>query len=130
MTVIPRDIPQNEWPAVLEEFSRDHRAWLATVERIDSAGSCHVEALERPLSAVTPEMAARRVTGISIEFQPDSHGINAVHVDTPTRLCMDRTAVGTARGLEIEDKKGERTRIRFRATPLPEALDGVAPGEI
>jgi hypothetical protein len=130
MTVVSREIPQNEWPAALEEFSRDHRAWLATVERIDSAGSYHVEAIERPLGAVTPEIAARRVTGISIQFQPDSHGRNVVHVDAPAHLRIERSDMGAARALEIEDKKGERTRIRFRATPPPEALDGMAPGEI
>jgi hypothetical protein len=127
--VTARDIPQSEWPAVLQEFSREHRAWLATVERIDSIGSHHVEAVERPLSSVVPEMAARRVIGIAIQFQEDSHGRNAVHVDTPTHLRMDQTDTGTARELEIENEHGERTRIRFRAIPLPEALDGMAPGE-
>lgn len=125
-----RDIPESEWPAALREFSRDHRAWLATVERIDTIGARHVEAAERPLNAVTPEMVARRVTGIAIQFQADSHGADVVHVDTPTRLRMDQGDAGSAQGLEIEDEKGERTRIRFRATPPAEALDGLAPGEI
>ena len=39
-------------------------------------------------------------------------------------------AAGAARGLEIQDESGECTRIRFRAAPLPEALDGIAPGEL
>jgi hypothetical protein len=125
-----RDIPQSEWPAFLEDFSRQHRAWLATVERIDSIGSRHVEARERPLSAVTPEMAAHRVMSIAIQFQADSHGSNIIHVDTPAHLRMDRADGGAARGLEIEDTRGERTRIRFRATPPAEALDGMAPGEM
>jgi hypothetical protein len=124
------DIPQSEWPTVLEEFSREHRAWLATVERIGPIGSRRVEALERPLNAVTPEITARRVVGIAIQFQADSDGINVVHIDTPTHLRMNRTDTGSSRGLEIEDERGECTRIRFRAIPLPEALDGIAPGEI
>jgi Family of unknown function (DUF5335) len=127
MTV--RDIPESEWPSALEEFSQDHHAWLTTVERIDMNGSRHVEAIERPLSAVTPEMAARRIVGIAIQFQPDSHG-SIVHVDTPTHLRVDQGHSGSAHALEIEDARGERTRIRFRNTPPPEALDGVAPGEL
>jgi hypothetical protein len=125
-----RDIPQNEWPSILEEFSREHRAWLATVERIDSIGSRHVEALERPLNAVTPEMAARRVVSIAIQFQTESQGDNVIQIETPTHLRMDHGDTGTARGLEIEDEHGERIYIRFRAIPLPEALDGIAPGEL
>jgi hypothetical protein len=123
------DIPRSEWPAVLEEFSREHRAWLATVEHIDSVGSRHIEAAERPLNSVTPEMASRRVVGIDIQFQADSEGSDVIHVDTPTHVRMDRTDTGTARGLEIQDRRGGCTRIRFRAIPLPEALDGIVPGE-
>jgi hypothetical protein len=124
------DIPQSEWPTVLAEFSREHRAWLATVERVDPAGSRRVEALERSLKAVTPEITARRVVSIAIQFQADSHGINVVQIDTPTHLRMNRGDTGSARGLEIEDEGGGCTVIRFRAIPLPEALDGVSPGEI
>jgi hypothetical protein len=124
------DIPQSEWPTVLEEFSREHRAWLATVERIDPIGSRHVEASERPLNAVTPEITARRVVGIAIQFQADSHGANVVHIDTPTHVRMNLSETGSSRGLEIEDELGGCTRILFRAIPLPEALDGITPGEI
>jgi hypothetical protein len=125
-----RDIPQNEWPSVLAEFSREHRAWLATVEHIDPVGSRHVEAVERPLDAVTPAIAARRVVAIDIQFQADSHGNDVIHVETPTHLRMNHSDTGTARALEIEDQRGACTRILFRAIPLPETLDGIAPGEI
>jgi hypothetical protein len=125
-----RDIPQSEWPAVLEEFSREHRAWLATVERIDSSGARHVDALQRPLDAVTPEIAARRVVAIAIQFQPDARSGDVIHVNTPTHVRLDQGETGRARGLEIEDEHGGRTRIRFRAVPLPEAVDGIAPGEL
>jgi hypothetical protein len=128
--VTARDIPQSEWPAVLKEFSQDQRAWLATVERIDPAGSRRVEAAERPLSSVTPEIEARRVIGIAIQFQADSHGSNVVHVDMPMRLRVDQSDAATPGVLEIEDDRGARTCIRFRATPLPEALDGLVPGEL
>jgi Family of unknown function (DUF5335) len=124
-----RDIPESEWPAALSEFSQDHRAWLTTVERIDTKGSRHVEAVERPLNAVTAELSARRVVGIAIQFQADSHG-DIVHVDTPTRVRVDDEASGRAHALEIEDARGERTRIRFRNAPPLEALDGIAPGEV
>jgi len=124
-----RDIPRSEWATALQAFTNDHRAWLATVERIDVVGARHLEAVERPLSAVMPEMEARRVVGIAIQFQADSHS-KMVHVETPTRLRLDQSDSGTAGALEIEARNGERTRIRFRAIPPAEALDGIAPGEI
>jgi hypothetical protein len=125
-----RDIPHGDWPSVLAAFSREHRAWLATVERIDSNGQRHVEMLQRPLNAIMPEMAARRVVAIAIQFQADAGADTVIHVKTPTHVRMDRTEAGSASGLEIENRNGELTRIRFRATPPLEALDGIAPGEI
>jgi uncharacterized protein DUF5335 len=125
-----RDIPATEWPEFLETFSRGHRAWLATVDRAKSGESGHVEAVERPLSSVTPEVSEGRVVGIEIRFQEDSQAFAAIRIGAPARIYADDTAEGTVQGLEIRNEDGECTRIRFRAAPLPEMLDGVAPGEL
>jgi hypothetical protein len=45
------------------------------------------------------------------------------------RVGVDETADGAARGLEIAGSDGRGTRIRFRAAPALERLDGIAPGE-
>jgi hypothetical protein len=45
-------------------------------------------------------------------------------------LSVDETAEGTVRGVEIQDEHGECIRIQFGAAPVPEALDGIAPGEL
>jgi hypothetical protein len=90
----------------------------------------HAAAVERPLRSVIPEISARRVVGIEIRFQEDPHAREPIRIDAPIRLRVDETAEGAARGLEIQDDSGECTRIRFRAAPLPEALDGIAPGEL
>jgi hypothetical protein len=124
-----REIPSGEWQTFLEQFSRDHRAWLATVERVRGGRRPHVAAAGRPLASVTPEVDTDRIVGIAIEFQQDARDGGAVRVRTPKRLRVDETAQGTARVLEIEDDRGDLTLIRFRAAPLPEALDGLAPGE-
>jgi len=124
-----REIPTAQWQEFLEQFSRGHRAWLATVDRVHPGSPGHVEAVERPLGSVTTEMRARRVVGIEIRFQEDSHAREAIRIEAPTRLRVDETEEGAARGLEIDDGDGECTRIRFRVAPLPETLDGIAPGE-
>ena len=125
-----REIPEAEWQEFLAQFSRGHRAWLATVDHGAVGARGHVAAIERPLRSVMPEISARRVVGIEIRFQEDSHAREPIRIDAPIRLRVDETAEGAARGLEIQDESGECTRIRFRAAPLPEALDGIAPGEM
>jgi hypothetical protein len=125
-----REIAPAHWEEFLEEFSRRHRAWLATVDRLYAGESHHTEAVERPLRSIIPRMIARRIVGIDIRFQEDSQAREAVRVDAPTSVRVDETTEGTALGLEIVDEAGECTRLRFRAAPRPELLDGVAPGEL
>ena len=124
-----REIPAADWRPFLEQFSRDHRAWLATIERIAGA-SRQIDVVERPLGSVVPQLAGGRVVGIVIRFQEDSATTPGIHVESPMVLRVDETAAGSAHTLEIESGSGERTRILFRASPPLEALDGVAPGEV
>ncbi len=125
-----REIPAIEWPEFLAQFNREHRAWLATIERARPGTPRATEAVECPLESVTPELRARRVVGIDIRFLDDARAREAIRVDAPASLRVDETAEGTVRGVEIQDERGECVRIQFRAAPLPEALDGIAPGEL
>jgi hypothetical protein len=122
------DVPRHEWPEFLDAFSRQHRAWLATVEQ--PAGDIQATAAEpRPLAAVTSEQAGRRIFAIEIAFAGDSHG-GVVRVENPASVRLRKTEDGADRGLEIVDDEGVCTRVRFRAAARPEMLDGVAPGEL
>ncbi len=125
-----REIPVAEWLEFLTQFSGGHRAWLATVDRATAGARGDVGAIERPLGSVLPEVSSGRIVGIEIRFQADPQARDSIRIDAPVRLRVDETAEGAARGLEIQDEGGECTRIRFRAAPLPEALDGIAPGEL
>jgi hypothetical protein len=125
-----REIPRNDWRDFLESFNRGHRAWLATVETAVPGQSAQVGAVEHPLHSVSPTIAANRVIGIEIRFQGDSRAREVLRIDDPVNLRVDETTQGIARGLEIVDADGDRTRILFRAAPRPEMLDGIAPGEL
>ncbi len=125
-----RDIPATQWEDFLEDFTRSHRAWLATVERLRGGTPSRVVIHDRPLASVTTERQDQQVAAIAVQFQPDSPDTETVRVEKPARLRVDETGAGTARALEIDDGRGECTRIRFRAAPPPEALDGVTPGEV
>lgn len=125
-----REIPMTLWSEFLDEFSRQHRAWLATVDRVRPDAPSQTEAIERPLASVKPQLAARRIARIEIRFQGDLHTRAPIQIDEPTSVRVDETPDGVAWGLEIVDENGECTRIRFRAAPVPETLDGIAPEEL
>jgi hypothetical protein len=120
-----REIPEANWEEFLEGFSRGHRAWLAT---IDSVPPGRVDAIERRLASVTPEMRADQVVAIDIRFHDDAR--EAIRIDRPASIRVDETSEGTVQALEIVEAEGNRTRIRFRSAPSPEMLDGLAPGEL
>ena len=121
------DVPRSEWPEFLETFSRQHRAWLTTVEQPAGVMIAPVDE-PRPLAAVTSERDGRRVSAIEIAFAGDSQG-GVVRVENPTSLRLRQTEEGADRGLEIVDDEGVCTRVRFRAAAIPEMVDGLAPGE-
>jgi hypothetical protein len=115
-----RDIPVAQWSEFLEQFSREHRAWLASVERVHPAAPRRVEVNERPLLSIDSDAA----DGIVFRFDERS-----VRIDAPKALRVEETEDGVVQGIELEDWSGERASLRFRVAARPEALDGIAPGE-
>jgi hypothetical protein len=109
-----RTIPIGEWPAFLDGVAREHRAWLATVER-----SGLVEAREEPLKSISAD------AGIDIRI-----GDRTVHVERPQTVRVEETVEGATQALHIDDAAGERLTLRFRVAVAPGALDGVAPAEL
>jgi hypothetical protein len=108
-----REIPAREWPAFLDKLGREHRAWLATVDR-----GGRVEAREEPLESIVAE------GGIDIRI-----GRKAIHVDEPQAVRVEETAEGATEALQIDDATGGRLTLRFRVAVAPGALDGIAPAE-
>jgi hypothetical protein len=102
------ELSRRDWSGALERFSREHRGWLVTVD-----GRDETTVVERPLRSVDTE-----ADSIVIRVGDAA----PLHVDAPTALRVDEN------GLDIETADGV-TRLRFRATALPEALDGIAPSE-
>ena len=88
-----------------------------------------MEARWRPLDTVVAREVPGRPMAIELRFQ-DALEPMAVVVRRPCAVRVTETPEGAERGIDIEDAEGVCTRVRFRATALPEALDGVAPGEL
>jgi hypothetical protein len=122
--MVSLDVARDEWAEFLDSFSRQHRAWLATVERPASGSFSD----PRPLVAVVPRQDGDGVTAIEIAFG-ESHG-DIVRVDNPIQIRVRKTDDGADRGLDIVDDHGMCTQVRFRAAAVPEMVDGVAPGQL
>lgn len=117
------DIPREQWTEFLDTFSRQHRAWLTTIEPAVRGADA------RPLRAVEPVRQGGVFTAIEISFAGDS-GDDTVRVENPIALRLHQTAEGADRAIEITDDEGFCTRVGFRTTAPSEMLDGIAPGEL
>jgi hypothetical protein len=119
-----RDVPPSEWRGFLEAFGREHRAWLATIHGIEQ---------ETPFTCI-PSAALKSVR---LENGHPDHVVRLTFV-TGISLCAVRPCAvrvqqrhdGAVCALEVETVDGALVRLAFRATALPEQLDGVAPNEL
>ena len=120
------DVPRSRWADMLEQFSRGHRGWLASVVTVRPGPELTSHTDWHPLESVTLARTAERPTAIRVKFQ----GGPTVCVSAPRTLGVDRRDDGAERALEIDSAEGEFVRIVFRATALPEEVDGIAPAEL
>jgi hypothetical protein len=124
--MVTREIPPGEWKEFFDEFTRRHEGWLVTVELFGDLGA-QVEAHERPLKGIFTE---RQAGSPAIEILTgDAPDETLTHVVAhPTRVRVEETPEGAEVALEIQSRDEGTTLVRFRATALPETVDGVGPG--
>jgi hypothetical protein len=115
-----REVAAGEWRPCLERFSCEHRAWLATVPVVDAKGTVTRRA-QVPLKS-----AAASADAVELEFLHEAHSLYA---HNPSGLRIQQTDIGLVQALEIDGSDGQLIRLAFRATAMPEQLDGLAPGE-
>ena len=118
-----RNVPQSEWPVFFERFSRQHAGWRASLHGL-VAGTPVTRIPSIALRSISIERAASGLV-LRLEF------VNGVSL-CALQPCVVRvqTDDGAARALEVEMAHRGFIRLAFRATALPEQLDGVAPGEL
>jgi hypothetical protein len=117
-------VPAVEWCGFLERFSRRHRGWMATI---------HGFAREVPLTRIP----SQPIHSVALE-RCDSDYLIRVTLANGLSLCAQRprairiqtTSEGAETALEVETAAGAFMRLAFRATALPDQLDGVAPAEL
>jgi hypothetical protein len=118
------DVPAVEWCGFLERFSRRHRGWLATI---------HGFARDVPLTKVPSEP----LQSIALERSDSDHLIRVTLANglslcapRPRAIRIQTTVEGAETALEVETASGTFMRVAFRATVMPEQLDGIAPAEL
>lgn len=119
-----REIPPTEWSSFLVQFSREHRAWRATISGIER-GVPITRIPSEPIKSITleqrgpdPVVRLTLVNGLSLCVQ------------RPSAVRVQQNGDGAERALEVETADGALIRLAFRATARPEQLDGIAPGEL
>jgi hypothetical protein len=120
-----RDVPRAEWAQVIEEFSRAHRGWRASLVTVRGSDTVSHTGWY-PLGSVAGVWSGRRATSIRIGFQ----GGPTVCIGAPRTLGVDRREDGAERALEIDAAGGTFVRLAFRATARLEEMDGLAPAEL
>ena len=117
-------VPAVEWCVFLERFTRRHRGWLGTVHGIEE---------DLPLT----RMASERLESVSLERSGFDYLVrltfaNGISLCAPQARAVrvQQTDEGAEAALEVETAAGAFIRLAFRATALPDQLDGVAPAEV
>ena len=119
-----RNVPPSEWRPFLDRFSREHRAWIATIHGVVGG---------TPVTRV-PCVALKSVTledGVSGPVLRVTF-INGVSLcaTRPCAMRVQQMSNGAECALEVDTADAGFIRLAFRAAALPEQLDGVAPGEL
>ena len=117
-------VPAVEWSMFLERFSRRHRGWLATVHGVED---------DLPLTC----MRLERLDSVVLERSGFDHLVrltfaNGISLCAPQARAVrvQQSDEGAEVALEVETAAGGFIRLAFRATALPDQLDGIAPAEL
>lgn len=111
-------VPAVEWCVFLERFTRRHHGWLGTI---------HGVARDVPITRVPSEtfdsLALERCDSDSLVRITLANGVSLC-APQPRGIRVQQTLEGAEAALEIDTATGALIRLAFRATALPEQLDG------
>jgi len=135
-TASAAQLPRARWGEALADFSRRHRGWLLQTWALspggmEPTGRDRELAVGLPLRAVELDDHGPR-PAIVVRFgdlRGDERGLALQRIDDPRTLAVAHTPSGEVAGLDIVDAAGHETRLRFRVTPPPETLNGLADAE-
>ncbi len=119
-----QEVPSSEWRSFLERFGRAHRAWLGTMHWISGHGNVTTAEPVALESISLDDHVSGKIVRLCFLEGP------CIRMEEPRAVRIERNDQGAERALEIGTAARGLLRLAFRATALPEEVDGVAPGEV
>jgi hypothetical protein len=118
------EIPREEWIRRLNEFTAIHEGWLVSLDVLSAELGAQPEIDNLPLLGVSADRVNHDGTvAVSVARSRSEHFTHII--EAVTRIHIERTDDGADAALQIESSDGTRAILRFRATALPETLDGI-----
>ena len=107
-----RQIPEPEWPAFLDVFSRNHEGWVVKLEILSPDIGAQVEESGLILQGVTDERkAASNTITIMAGNTREDHVTHSI--SQPTEVSLQRTDAGEDAALSIKSADGTTTLLSF-----------------
>ena len=121
-----KEIPKNEWPKFFDNFSRQHKDWLVTLEMFGTKFGAQVQERELTFEGIVDEWDEIHGNQIVIMVgeKPDDHITHSIA--RPTHVSLEQTDEGASAVLAIKSADGVMALMRFRSPMLPEIVEGLA----
>jgi hypothetical protein len=118
------EIPREEWAHRLNEFTTIHEGWLVSLDVLGPDLGAQPEIVNLPLLGVSADRVNHDGTiAVSVARSRSEHFSHLI--EAVTRIHIERTDDGADAALQIESADGTKAILRFRATALPETVDGI-----
>ena len=119
------EIPKNEWPKFLDNFSRKHEGWTVTLEIYGTELGAQVQGSELALAGIVDEWDEIHGNRIVIMFgeKRDDHITHSI--GRPTEVSLEQTVGGADVALAIKSADGVTALLRFLSPMFPEMVDGL-----
>jgi hypothetical protein len=118
------EIPREDWVHRLNEFTAIHEGWLVSLDVLGPDLGVQPEIVSLPLLGVSADHVDHDGSvAVSVAQTRSEHFTHLI--EAVTRICIERTDDGADAALQIESADGTRAILRFRATALPETVDGI-----
>ena len=120
------EIPRRDWTRRLNEFTAIHEGWLVSLDILGAELGAQPAIDNLPLVGISADRTDHDGTiVVSVARSRTEHFTHIV--EAVTRIYLERTDDGADAALQIESADDTKAILRFRATALPEAVDGVVP---
>jgi len=119
------EIPKGAWSERLNQFTTIHEGWLVSVDTLGDLGAQTV-IHNLPLLGVSANRPNHDGTiAISVARSATEHVTHMI--EAVERIYIEITNDGAEAAMAMESAGGAKTILRFRATALPETVDGIVP---